>query len=83
MRTTISIDDALLERAKCRAAEQRVTLGSYIEEALRQRLSAAPAPTSTIELPVFNGGTGLSPGIDPTSNRSLYEALDEEGRLSA
>lgn len=83
MRTTIAIDDALLERAKRRAAEQRITLGSYIEEALRQRLAAAPATASSVELPTFTGGTGLAPGIDPTSNRSLYEALDEQGRLTA
>jgi hypothetical protein len=28
-------------------------------------------------IPVFRGGTGPRPGIDLTSNRALYEVLDE------
>lgn len=80
MRTTVSIDDALLERAKRRATQQGETLGSYLEEALRQRLAAFSDDTSQqIDLPVFDGGAsgGLRAGIDPSSNRALYEALDE------
>ena len=80
MRTTVSIDDALLERAKRRAADEGETLGSYLEEALRQRLAAiADDNAQSIDVPVFDGGPsgGLHPGIDPSSNRALYDALDE------
>lgn len=76
MRTTVSIDDELLESAKRRAAERGKTLGQVLEDALRREL-AAPAPTERPTVPVFRGGTGPRPGIDLTSNRALHEALDE------
>ena len=39
MRTTVEIDDALLIRAKKRAAELRCTLRKLIQEALRTQLA--------------------------------------------
>ncbi len=78
MRTTLSIDDALLERAKKRASERRISLGRYVDEALREYLSAAERPAKRVVLPVSPGG-GLRAGVDPSSNRSLYDAIDEGG----
>ena len=75
MRTTISVDDHLLDGAKLRARERGQTLGQLIEDALRREL-AAPATAAPPEIPVVRGRGGLAPGIDPTSNRSLWEALD-------
>lgn len=76
MRTTVSIDDELLESAKRRAAERGKTLGQVVEDALRREL-ATPAPAHRPTVPSFDGGTGAHPGIDLTSNRALYEILDE------
>lgn len=82
MRTTLSIDAALLERAKKRARQRGQTLGQYVESAVRRDLTArdesAPAPV----LPVFTRGTGMRPGLDPSSNRALYDALDASGDLT-
>lgn len=77
MRTTIAVDDHLLDGAKRRARERGQTLGQLVEDALRREL-AAPAPAAAIEIPVFRGEGGLKPGVDVTSNRVLYEALDAE-----
>ena len=30
------------------------------------------------DLPVFHGSSGLQPGIDPCSNKSMLEAADEQ-----
>jgi len=30
------------------------------------------------DLPVFHGRSGLQPGINPTSNKSMLEAADEQ-----
>lgn len=78
IRTTVSIDDELLESAKRRAAERgkTPTLGQVVKDALRREL-ATPAPAHRPTVPVFRGGTGARPGIDLTSNRALHEALDE------
>jgi len=82
MRTTVSIDDALLERAKERAAQRGQTLGQYVESAVRRDLVASPVSQSVPELPVFTRGTGMRPGVDPSSNRALFDALDASGDLS-
>lgn len=76
MRTTVTIDDHLLGGAKRRARERGQTLGELVEDALRRELSA-PAEQAPPEIPVFHGRGGLQPGIDPTSNRSFWEALDD------
>lgn len=77
MRTTIAIDDHLLQSAKLQARRRGLTLGQFIEEALRRELShrsmASPGPP----IPVFRGGRGVRPGVDVTSTRALLEALDE------
>ena len=78
MRTTLDINDTILARAKAFAAKERTTLTRLIEEGLALRLrpgmvreAAVPEP-----LPVYHGRGGLSPGIDPLSNRALLDAAD-------
>lgn len=75
MRTTGTIDDRLLERAKERAHERQQTLDQFLEAALQRHL-AVELPDEFPELPTADGG-GFLPGIDPRSNRSLYDAMDE------
>lgn len=81
MRTTVSIDERLLAAAKDAARGAGQTLGEFVEESLRLKLASKQggiAPT----LPTFTRGTGLRPGVDPSSNRSLYDALDDAGDLT-
>ena len=77
MRTTISIHDELLESAKLRARQRGITLGQLVEDGLRRELSVDNEPVERIPLPVFKGGNGPHPGLDLTSNRAIYEFLDE------
>lgn len=80
MKTTLDIDDRLLARAKSAAASQRLTLTHLVEQGIALRLRGATRRSrrqrGKIALPVFDGNKGLKPGIDPSSNRSLYEAAD-------
>lgn len=75
MRTTLAIDDHLLDAAKRRAHERGKTLGQIVEDALRVELSR-PEEAEGPPIPVSRRGGGFKPGIDPTSNRSMREALD-------
>ena len=79
MKTTLDIQDNLLATAKAAAAVQRITLTRLIEEGLAMRLAAADKkPTSRrILLPVMKGKGGMRLGIDPSSNRSMLQAMDE------
>lgn len=78
MRTTVNLDEHVLENARRRARERGITLGELVEDALRRELaSLAGRRHERPRVPVFRGGTGMRPGIDPSSNRSMREALDD------
>lgn len=77
MRTTLAIDDHLLDAAKRRARERGKTLGQVVEDALRLELSRPePEPMGEPPIPISRRSGGLQPGVDLSSNRSMWEALD-------
>lgn len=80
MKTTLDINDQLLDNAKALAARQRTTLTRLIEEGLllRLRAQAALPPRGKRRLPVFKGRGGLVAGVDPLSNKALLEALGDD-----
>lgn len=82
MRTTLAIDEALLARAKKRAAQRGQTLGQYVESAVRRDLLIPEDRGAAPELPVFARGTGMRPGINPSSTRAIHDALDASGDLA-
>lgn len=81
MRTTVALNDHLLEAAKRRARERGQTLGQVVETALRREL-AEPAVSEPVEVPVFRGGNGSLPGVDLRSNRALLELLDRDTEIA-
>ncbi len=84
MKTTLDIDDVLITRAKTAAARKRTTLTRLVEEGLRLRLAEPKRePAARVVLPVFAGGGGMRPGIDPCSNRSMLAAADGDGNDDA
>ena len=76
MRTTVNVDEKLLDLAKDRAREEGLSLGVLLEKSLQHYL-ALPEPAAGPPIPVFHGDTGFAPGIDPSSNVSLFDAADE------
>jgi hypothetical protein len=78
MRTTVRLDDALLEQAKAEARRRGETLTALIEKGLRQELAQPkPAgPRPRVELPIFDTG-GVMPGVDLSNNASLLEIMEE------
>ena len=80
MKTTLDINDSLLANAKSLAARQRTSLTRLIEEGLHLRLRSASITYKTIKrkLPVFNGRGGMVAGIDPTSNKAMLDAADDD-----
>jgi hypothetical protein len=80
MKTTLDINDSLLAAAKALAAQQRTSLTRLIEEGLQLRLRSAPlgVHSSTRKLPVFRGRGGLVAGLDPSSNKAMLAAADDD-----
>jgi hypothetical protein len=80
MRTTIAIEDHLLELAKSEAAERRLTLGGLIERALQEHLMR-PAPPTRFP-PIRSFASAVMPGIETMSNEELLSidlGPDEHG----
>ena len=80
MRTTINMDEALLCQAKVLAAKTGRTLGSLIEDALRERLARQERGQQDeyVKLPRFERRPGLQPGVDLDSNERLRDLMDEQ-----
>ena len=76
MRTTISIEDDVLETAKKRAADEGRTLGELITEALRERLARRPPTAGERYVAVTFGEGGPLPGVDITNNAGVRDVMD-------
>jgi hypothetical protein len=80
MRTTIRLDDALLEQARQEAARRRQTLTELVEQGLRLvlRESHAPRRRKRVSLPVSKNKGGTLPCVDLSDNSALLDVM--EGR---
>ncbi len=58
------------------------TIGQVIEDAIQVAFRPRRNEAPIADLPVF-GGSGVMPGVDLTSNRSIAEAMDEDVPLDA
>jgi hypothetical protein len=80
MRTTVRLDEALLERARQEASRRGVTLTSLIEQGLqlvlRRPLKRSRRPA--VALPECRAGGGALPGLDLNDSASLLDRV--EGR---
>lgn len=74
MKTTIDLDDDLMDAVRTLAEERRTTMRQIIEEALRRHLTQPETNTYRLKLPVTQGRR--PPLIDIDSNATLDEYLD-------
>ena len=80
MKTTLDINDSLLADAKSLAARQRTSLTRLIEEGLQLRLRSTLVSSKARKrkIPVFNGRGGMVAGVNPTSNKAMLDAADDD-----
>ena len=80
MRTTVRLNDGLLDQARREAARRGETLTSLIEQGLRLALahSHRPPKRPRVKLPVSRAGGGVLPGVDLNDTASLLDRM--EGR---
>jgi len=83
MRTTITIDDALLAEAKAVAARSGRTLNTVVEDALRESLARQQREQRPrLPLPTFHGHGWVRPGVNIDSNAELLDLMEEDGHWS-
>jgi hypothetical protein len=75
---TIALDENLVKQARIKAIQEGTSLSAKVREllSLYVRQDMPTAPVVIPKLPVSQAGGGLQPGIDPSSNRSMYDAMD-------
>jgi len=78
MRTTVRLDEQLLELARREAASQNTTLTALIEHGLRLALrKQQPLPgDARIVLPVSHAGGGLMAGVDLDDSAAAIDRMD-------
>lgn len=79
MRTTIRIDEQLLEEAKREAIRQKKSLTAIIEDALRASLARQrnAGQRMPVKLVTF-GGNGLLPGVDLDDSAALLDLMESK-----
>lgn len=77
MRTTIQLDDHLLEMARRYALANGTTLNVLLEELLREKLLAQPRrmPTTRVTLKTVKG-RGMRRVVDLDDNAALLDLMD-------
>jgi len=80
MRTTLEIDDEVLEAAKEIARRQRKTAGAVISELARRALTEhIPAPPTVAEPESFYGFRPLAADDRVVSNATVERLREDEG----
>ena len=84
MRTTVTIDDHLLKRAKQLAVQSGRSLGDIVDDALAVLIARADTATAApaVALPT-DGGSGLRPGVDLEDKEALAMMLGDDGHDAA
>lgn len=77
MRTTITIEDHLLDEVRRRAAELRQTVSQVIEDSVRESLlRRREADRKPFRVRAFSGG-GYQPGVDLDDNAALLDLMEQ------
>ena len=77
---TISLDENLVKQARIKAIQEGTSLSAKVREMLAAyvRQDLPSTPLAIPKLLVSQSTGGLMPGIDPSSNRSFYAAMDAD-----
>ena len=79
MRTTVRLDEELLERARKEAARRGATLTALIEEGLQLvlRRPKKQSDRAPVRLPECRAGGGTQPGVDLNDSAVLLDRMEE------
>ena len=80
MRTTLVIDDDVLDRARALASRRRVPFRTLVNEALRAGLSIVEAPAKQKKYRTIPRPMGLRPGRNLDNIQELLAQVEGESR---
>lgn len=75
---TISLDENLVKQARIKAIQEGTSLSAKVREMLATyvRQDSTTTPVVIPTLPISKARGGLQAGVDLSSNRALYDAMD-------
>lgn len=79
MKTTLNLNDRVLQKAKSRAAKEGITLTRLVEDALRARLAASTKRKTPFRLKLHTVKGENPPNIDFCDRSALYDAMNDVG----
>ncbi len=75
---TINIEDPIVRKARIHEIKEGTYASTKVREFLAQDGKGDSASDSALpELPIFKGGSGLQPGLDPSCNRAMISAVED------
>ena len=79
MRTTVRLEESLLQRARQEAERRGVTLTSLLEQGLQLALRRPlkRSERSIVTLPECRAGGGIGAGVDLNDSASLLDRLED------
>ena len=79
MRTTVRLEEGLLQRARQEAERRGVTLTSLLEQGLQLALRRPMkrSKRAIVTLPACGAGGGIRAGIDLNDSATLLDRLDD------
>lgn len=77
-KTTINIEDALMDRLKEEATRRKTTMGALVDAGIRRVLAEGETPAPVGELPPLPVANMGEPLVDIADREALYEVLDRE-----
>lgn len=79
-KTTLLLDEALLDQIKSRAVSQGTSASRVVAEALQEYLVKREAPRRSVKLTTFRGDGWVAP-VDMNDTSAVMEHLDEVDNL--
>ena len=76
MKTTLNLNDRVLQQAKRRAARDGTTLTRFVEDALRARLAGVNGTKPPFQLRLETVTGHAPPNVDIADRDALYDVID-------
>ena len=76
MKTTLNLNDQILQQAKGQAAQNGVTLTKFVEDALREKLMAEQGRLPAFKLRMRTVRGYAPPTVDISDRDALYDVID-------
>lgn len=81
MRTTLNINDGLLQELRERSRDEKLPMTQLVERTLRRGLASGSTTDPAYQPKIFTYEVGIKPAYQGMSMNQLYDQLESESTL--